>query len=89
LCFVIQCNGECLSTIPVTFNAVYLDVFVASNAYVYKMDGNSEMSPFYVFRWREYEGIPFLFDCLCGIEVRVPGCYPRGSGFDSQRYKIS
>jgi hypothetical protein len=27
-------------------------------------------------------------DRLCGLEVRVPSCQPRGPGFDSQRYRI-
>jgi hypothetical protein len=27
-------------------------------------------------------------DRLCGIVVRVPGCRPRGPGFDSRRYQI-
>jgi hypothetical protein len=25
---------------------------------------------------------------ICGLVVRVPGCRPRGSGFDFQRYQI-
>jgi hypothetical protein len=28
------------------------------------------------------------FDCLCGLEVRVPGYRSRGPGFDSWHYKI-
>jgi hypothetical protein len=27
-------------------------------------------------------------DRLCGLVTRVPGCRPRGSGFDSRRYNI-
>jgi hypothetical protein len=27
-------------------------------------------------------------DRLCGLVVTVPGCRPRGSGFDSLRYQI-
>jgi hypothetical protein len=27
-------------------------------------------------------------DHLCGLEVRVPGCRPKGPGFDSQCYHI-
>jgi hypothetical protein len=27
-------------------------------------------------------------DRLCGLVVRVSGCYPRGPGFDSRRYQI-
>jgi hypothetical protein len=27
-------------------------------------------------------------DRVCGLVVRVPGCYPRGPGFDSRRYQI-
>jgi hypothetical protein len=29
-----------------------------------------------------------LFSDDCDLVVRVPGCKPRGPGFDSQRYKI-
>jgi hypothetical protein len=25
---------------------------------------------------------------LCGLVVRVPGCWPRGPGFDYRRYQI-
>jgi hypothetical protein len=25
---------------------------------------------------------------FCALVVRVPGCYPRGPGFDSRRYQI-
>jgi hypothetical protein len=28
-------------------------------------------------------------DRLCGLVVRVPGCRPRGLGYDSRRYQIS
>jgi hypothetical protein len=27
-------------------------------------------------------------DRLCGVVVRVPGCKPRGPGFESSRYQI-
>jgi hypothetical protein len=27
-------------------------------------------------------------DSLCGLVVRVPGCYPRGPRFDSRHYQI-
>jgi hypothetical protein len=30
----------------------------------------------------------YLKDRLCGLVVRVPGCYPRGPGFDTRRYQI-
>jgi hypothetical protein len=29
-----------------------------------------------------------ICDRLCGLVVRVPGCYPRGPGIDSRRYQI-
>jgi hypothetical protein len=28
------------------------------------------------------------WDRLCGLVARVPGCRPRGSGFDSRYYQI-
>jgi hypothetical protein len=33
-------------------------------------------------------GVWVLWDCLCGVMVRVPDCWPRGPGFDSRRYQI-
>jgi hypothetical protein len=31
----------------------------------------------------------FNTDRLCGLVVRVPGCKPKGPGFDSRHYKFS
>jgi hypothetical protein len=28
-------------------------------------------------------------DRLCGLLVRVPGCKPRGSWFDSRRFRVA
>jgi hypothetical protein len=30
----------------------------------------------------------FIYDCLFGLAVRVPGCRPRGPGFNSRHYQI-
>jgi hypothetical protein len=29
-----------------------------------------------------------IYDCLCGLVVRLPGCRPRGPGLDSRHYEI-
>jgi hypothetical protein len=31
---------------------------------------------------------PFCICVVCGLVVRIPGCRPRGPGFDSRRYQI-
>jgi hypothetical protein len=30
----------------------------------------------------------YIYDRVCGLVVRVPGCRPRGPGFDCRRYRI-
>jgi hypothetical protein len=39
--------------------------------------------------WKiDNKGALLPFARLCGLVVRVPGCRPRGPGFDSRHYQI-
>jgi hypothetical protein len=53
-----------------------LGVVVASQLYIFMH--------FLLLKYYAYAAA----DCLCGLVVRLPGCRPRGSGFDSRHCQI-